>query len=578
MSSFSQNELDDAFKLVEPLFKQRANVANIPGVAFGVVANGRLQNIKSFGIRELLTKSQVKNDTVFRIASMTKSFCAAAVLQLRDAGKLRLDDEITKHVPELEHLELPTADSPALTIRHLLTMTAGIPQDDPWADRQLYRTDLEMSGFYQQGATFSAPPGTRFEYSNYSYMLLGRVITNVSGQPAMGYVTDYLLKPLEMLDTVWNASEVPADRLAKGYFWLDEAWQEDPILISGGDNVLFAGIFTTVADLAKWVNFFLSAWPARDEPESGILKRSSLREMQQPLSLISTSIEAHQLGQPPKLATGHYGYGLFVNHNGRYSTVGHGGGLPGFGSYMSWSPEHNIGIIALGNQRYGGFSIVCTKALDLLIQKLQISTPIPEPSAALLEAQQSVSQLFEQWDDAAADRLFADNFFLDLDRSHWQKKFADLREKHGKVSLGKIEPEDWLRGRWRLMGESGWVELFILMTPTVPPLVQKIKISSVMPLSPEVEQAASSIAKLVTRPVLANLDELRSEGSNRSELWQNIRLANLVCGRCFVGDVIESDGKHQAVVILKGEKVDTRSVIQLDQSGKLVKVHFLNSA
>ncbi len=214
----------------------------------------------------------------------------------------------------------------------------------------------------------------------------------------MQYVTEHLLKPLGMHDTVWNATDVPADKLAQGYFWLDEAWQEDPMLVSGGDNVLFAGIFTTIADLGKWVNFFLSALPARDEPENNILKRSSLREMQQPLSFISTSIETYQLGKPPKLETGHYGYGLFISHNGRYATVGHGGGLPGFGSYMSWSPEHDIGIIALGNQRYGGFSKVCANALDLLIQTLNISRPKPEPSAPLLEAQRGVSQLFEAWD------------------------------------------------------------------------------------------------------------------------------------------------------------------------------------
>ncbi|MFK7800262.1 MAG: serine hydrolase domain-containing protein [Anaerolineae bacterium] len=580
MSSLMQNRYDDAIKLIEPLFRQRAEVAHIPGVAYGVVANGELVGVNSFGVRENVSNSSAESDTVFRIASMTKSFCAAAILQLRDANKLRLDDLVVSHVPDLHDLNYPTADSPPLTIRHLLTMTAGIPQDDPWADRQLYRTDQAMSGFYQQGATFSAPPATRFEYSNYGYMLLGRIITNVSGQPAMQYVTDHLLKPLGMHATVWNASDVPADKLAHGYVWLDEAWQEDEMLVSGGDNVLFAGIFTTVADLGKWVNFFLSAWPPRDEADNLILKRSSLREMQQPWSLISTSIKPYELGQSPELSTGHYGYGLFINHNGRYSTVGHGGGLPGFGSYMCWSPEHNIGIIALGNERYGGFSQACLAAINLLIEQLEIVVPKSVPSADLSQAYQVVSQLVVGWDDALADTLFADNFFLDLDRPHWQAKLSKLRQKHGKfeqVQEQEIEAEDWLRGRWRLPAENGWCDLFISMTPTVPPLVQKLTIKSVMPLSADMQQVAQRLAELVTRPILADLDELRSSDSNRGTMWKKIRLVNLMCGACFAGDILESDGECRAVLLFNGDKANTRVVLGLDQSGKMAKVRFLNA-
>ena len=227
MVSPDEVDLDDALGEIEAAFRKRAQVAHILGVAYGVVAHGKLIGVKCFGSRELEGHAPVQPDTVFRIASMTKCFCAAAILQLRDAGKLQLDDQITDYIPEL-NLSLPTADSEPITIRQLLTMQGGIPQDDPWADRQLYRDDDALSNFYRQGATFSAPPATRFEYSNYGYMMLGRIVTNVSGQPAMEYITDHLLKPLGMHDTVWNASDVPADRLAKGYSWIDDAWQEDP--------------------------------------------------------------------------------------------------------------------------------------------------------------------------------------------------------------------------------------------------------------------------------------------------------------------------------------------------------------
>ncbi|MFT7585896.1 MAG: CubicO group peptidase (beta-lactamase class C family) [Cellvibrionaceae bacterium] len=578
MSLLSQNDFGDAVKIIEPYFIKRAETGNIPGTAYGIVANGRLIGTHTIGYRELNQKAVTNPDTVFRIASMTKSFCAAAVLQLRDAGKLQLDDLAVAHVPELKCLNYPTADTLPITIRHLLTMTAGLPQDDPWADRQLYRDDDGMNAFYQQGATFSSPPATRFEYSNYGYMLLGRIVSNVSGQSALDYITDHILKPLGMHDTVWNAADVPAERLAHGYFWLDGAWQNEEMLPSGGDNALFAGLFTTVADLGRWINLFLSAWPPRDEPDGGVLKRGSLREMQQPWSHATSYVRPQEIGDLSRLSTNAYGYGLFIQNDGQFPIVGHGGGLPGFGSYMCWSPEHNIGIIALGNQRYSGFSQVCTSALTYLIEKLKVPAYKLTPSAELLHAQDGINRLLHGWDDALADSLFADNFFLDLDRAHWKKGLDELRETHGSFRPGEeIVPENRLRGIWRVRGERGWCKMWLSMTPTVPPLVQKLDIKSILPLSTAMETMIPRLIKLVAQPVLASLDDLRSDDSDQANLWDKIRLARLICGICVMGDIVESDGRNRALITFKGEKADASVDIQLDQSGKLAKVRFWNN-
>src|SRR5207253_2171066 len=107
--------------------------------------------------------------TLFRIASMTKSFTAAAVLRLRDAGQLHLDDRAAAHVPAAARLRLPTSDSPPITVRHLLTMSSGLATDDPWADRHLDAAPTELRGWLQDGAAFGAAPGTVFEYSNLGY-------------------------------------------------------------------------------------------------------------------------------------------------------------------------------------------------------------------------------------------------------------------------------------------------------------------------------------------------------------------------------------------------------------------------
>ena len=126
---------------------------------------------------------------------MTKSFTASAVLLLRDEGALSLDEPVGTYVPELAGFRGATADSPLITVRHLLTMSGGLPTDDPWGDRL---QGLPLDAFAELlggGFTFAWPPGTAFEYSNLGYGILGRVLTNVSGQEYRDLIRDRLLHP-----------------------------------------------------------------------------------------------------------------------------------------------------------------------------------------------------------------------------------------------------------------------------------------------------------------------------------------------------------------------------------------------
>ncbi len=175
----------------------------------------------------------------------------------------------------------------------------GWPEDNAWGDRQLWRSNAELSAILAPGVTFASAPGRVYEYSNLGYMVLGRVIANVSGESSLDFITHRILQPLGMHDTVWNAEDVAPQRLARGYHWLDGRWIEEPLLPSGGDAAVFGGLYSTVSDLARWVAFQLCAWPPRDEPDYGIVRRATLREMQQPQRLYTPETEAPEIGRRP---------------------------------------------------------------------------------------------------------------------------------------------------------------------------------------------------------------------------------------------------------------------------------------
>ncbi|MCE7980109.1 MAG: class A beta-lactamase-related serine hydrolase [Caldilinea sp. CFX5] len=564
-----------ACPLLEPLFRRHAEARHIPGVAYGVVVAGELLFTHSFGVRNVATGAPVDADTVFRIASMTKSFVALAILQLRDAGKLRLDEPVATYVSELATLPYPTSDSPAITVRQLLSMTVGWPQDDPWGDRQLYRTDAAMSDFYRAGVSWSNPPGVTYEYSNYAYMVLGRIITNVAGMPAIQYINQQILKPLGMTATVWNGADVPAERLALGYRWEDETWKEEALLPSGGDVAAFAGLFTSVRDLARWVALFQAAWPPRSEPENGPLRRSSLREMQRAWSFYEPVVTVPALGAVPAIVTGGYGFGLSLRHNGQWPSVGHGGGLPGFGSHMRWAPDYGIGIVALGNLTYAGVSEACVKGLELLVAKSQVQ-PYQRPVApALAAARDSVLQLLQRWDSNMAETLFADNFFLDRDLAHWRRALAQLDERHGALTLdGPFVVENWLRGEWRMRGERGWCRFALTMSPTVPPRVQELEMESTLPPSVALQQAAERLVALVAQPTRRALKTLCAADVDLTARWDQVRLANILCGSGALGEVTGGDGATWVGFTFLGSKGNAKIRLTVNERGKATDLSF----
>ena len=209
-----------ALPVIETIYRDHAQAHHLPGLAFGVVLDSTLVCSGGYGYADLALKTPATPQSLFRIASMTKSITAMAILLLRDQGKLSLDDPAEEYIPEMKNLEYPVPDAPKITIRHLLTHTAGFPEDNPWGDRQLAVSDQRLLDLVKNGISFSNVPGVAYEYSNLGFALLGRIIAVVSGQPYQKFVQTQILQPLAMHHhSIWDYSHAPRDLLAWGYGW-----------------------------------------------------------------------------------------------------------------------------------------------------------------------------------------------------------------------------------------------------------------------------------------------------------------------------------------------------------------------
>ncbi len=543
-----KQKLAAAFPEIERAFQGFVQRQQMPGAVVGVIIDGELAFVKVAGVREKTNNAPVTPETVFRIASMTKSFTAMAILKLRDEGKLSLEDPVAKYVPELKDLAYPTSDSQTLNIRHLLTHSEGFPEDNPWGDRQLAQSDQTMRTWMRNGIPFSTSPGSEFEYSNYGFAILGQIVAKASGRPYADYVRDNILKPLGMNATTFEMSAVPKDQIALGYRLENNTYQPEPILAHGSFGAM-GGLWTTAPDLARYVAFLMSAFPPRDEPDNGPIKRSSAREMQQVWRMSTGGVFRPAVDGPIQYNAGGYGYGLGISQDCRFThSVAHGGGLPGYGSLMRWLPEHGVGLIAMSNLTYGGFNGLFNEILTALQKTGALKPRVVQPSQALLTAQAEISQLIVKWDDTLANRIAADNLFLDVAADVRASRWKTLAEQHGACRAATtIDAENALRGEWRMMCDRGWLNVHITLAPTMPPKVQQIDIGSVLPPSAEMTTAAETIGKLLVAWDGETVKGLVAPGFDVAKMQRQIK-AVAAWGSCRVGEPIGGNGTRNSSI------------------------------
>jgi CubicO group peptidase (beta-lactamase class C family) len=564
-----------------------------PGIAYGIVAGGSLAHEGGVGQR-WLGGPPPDAGTVFRIASMTKSFTASAVLALRDAGLLRLDDPVADFVPELRGQPGVTADSPPISLRHLLTMTAGFPTDDPWGDRQQGTPLAEFAAMLARGVRSAWTPGTRFEYSNLGYALLGRAISAAAEADYPDFVRARLLSPLGMTRTGFEAGEFDPAGLARGYARGADGWTEltpDPI----GAFAPMGGVFSCVRDLARWVDGFTAAFPPgglRGE-DAHPLPPASRREMQQAAVTLPRA-QPRFPGDPAAGSEHGYGFGLFTEETSAWGRlVYHSGGYPGFGSHMRWHPQTGLGVIVLANSTYAGASVLAARLMDEVLRAAAaedraagenapfvVSGPAPAPGGPwpeTLRAQQVVTQLLTRWDDGVAEQLFAENVALDEPLARRREKIARMWERLGAPVPGHPggvvprapEFDSPAHCRWWLRGEHGETQVEIQLTPEIPPRVQSLTLTvppaAGSPLSRQAQALIDLLNSSLTGGGHAWPAELPVSGLvDTGLLLRQLRMASAWAGSCRPGMFCGGNGQTSTVVQLDGEYGGLTLAVELD--------------
>jgi CubicO group peptidase (beta-lactamase class C family) len=344
------------------------------GLAMGVIRNGRLESFHGQGLADIASSTPVTEDTVFRIASLTKTFTAIAVMQLWEQGLVDLDAPANDCLRAYKLVPAKAGFRPA-TPRHLLTHTAGIREvlhlpgllrmRDLGETVKLGRPVPPLSEYYRGGLRYDAEPGTRFMYTNHGFATLGQIVEDVSGMPLDRYFREHIFDPLGMANTDLVRSERVTAHLATGYEL--RAHRAEPVTDYDLIPIGAGGIFSTPKDMAR----YLAALLGRGANEHGsVLKPATL----------ATMFEAHY--QPdPRLAG--VGLAFFRADLGGHLAVEHDGILPGFDSQIFVAPDDGVGVMAFANGAKRGMHWLTPEVGGVLKQLLGvpdavIRTDIPQ--------------------------------------------------------------------------------------------------------------------------------------------------------------------------------------------------------
>lgn len=481
MTSESDQDAFDAE--IDALFGQHVAANQSRGLVYARTTSDGIAHSAAFGVAnddDLVPDP----DTVFPIASITKSFVACAALIARDRGLLSLTDPITNYIPEFS--ASGTVEDPCAppTLGMLLSMSGGLTEDNAWVDPFIDVTEEQVLAEVAQGLRYSHLPGNTFEYSNLGFALAGLAVGRAVGRPIEHFVRDEIFTPLGLRSTCFD-NAAPADiRRATGY-QLDPAgeWRPYPYTASAA-FASASGIMSTVRDLATWITWLGSAFRPPVEGDVDALSRASRREMQR-LWIVGLPALSTTPGGGLQASIGGYGLGLGIGldlHRGL--TVAHGGGLPGFSLYVLWHPDSGNGVVSLTNSTRGNAAGLCVQTLGRTLARDSVAAGTVVLWRETMQLRAAAERLIRDWDDELAAEILSANVHFDRPLAQRRTEIADMVEEIGPLvgappAVNIVSAATSADITWSIPGERGELICMIHLTPVQPARIQEIVVRAV---------------------------------------------------------------------------------------------------
>jgi CubicO group peptidase (beta-lactamase class C family) len=388
---------------LERLVRREQHDKRLPSITAALLRDGEQIWETAVGAADVKENREATPDTQYRLGSITKTFTAAAIMQLRDEGKLGLEDSLAEHIDGVAH---------APTLRSLLSHTSGMQRethDDAWLHARFAGVPelLETLDRAEQ----VLPASARFHYSNLAFALLGIVVERVSGKPYTEVVQERFLAPLGLGRTTFD----PVPPAATGYLvqpYVEGVWDEAPV--QTGAWIAAGQMWGTVGDLARWAAFIAL-------PDESILKKSTVQEMR----------TVQTIADHVRWASG-YGLGLQLLRDGERILAGHGGSMPGFIAGVYVSPADKVGVALLTNSSTASLGILAQRLVALTVAHWpvppapwRVDPPPPDDVVPLLGIWfMEGDQLVFRWRGGKLEAQF-------VDAADWEEPAVFARESAG---------------------------------------------------------------------------------------------------------------------------------------------------